>query len=180
MERWAIREERIVVAHHGPGQELPDAAPGEPRHVLYVGDDEPRKNLGLLRVAELPLPVVHAGPGGEKVDPPGLADLYAHALALVHPSVTEGFGLTPLEAMAAGVPVIAVRNRAVEEVCGDAAVYVDSRDPSQLEHEVRRLHGDPAARAELAARGRERARSFSWEACAKAHLDAYQRALRSE
>src|SRR4051812_33543997 len=120
IERWGIREERIVVAHHGPGQELPAREPGTPRHVLYVGDDEPRKNLDLLRVAELPLPVVHAGPGGEKVDPPGLADLYAHALALVHPSVTEGFGLTPLEAMAAGVPVIAVRNRAVEEVCGDA------------------------------------------------------------
>src|SRR4051794_22101699 len=179
MERWGIRAERIVVAHHGPGQDLPQLAPGPPRHVLYVGDDEPRKNLALLRAAELPLPVVHAGPGGEKVDPPGLAELYAHALVLIHPSVTEGFGLTPLEAMAAGVPVIAVRNPAVEEVCGDAATYVDGRDPGQLEAEVRRLHDEPAARAALAALGRERANRFSWESSAKAHLDAYEKALRS-
>src|SRR3954452_44728 len=179
MERWAIRADKIVVAHHGPGQELPYVEPGRPRHVLYVGDDEPRKNLGLLRLAELPLPVVHAGPGGEKVDPPGLADLYAHALVLVHPSVTEGFGLTPLEAMAAGVPVIAVRNPAVEEVCGDAALYVDGRDPVELEQQVRRLHDEPAARAALAALGRQRANRFSWESSAKAHLDAYEKALRS-
>jgi glycosyltransferase involved in cell wall biosynthesis len=183
LSHWKVREERIVVAHHGPGQELPPVSttpPAPPRHVLYVGDDEPRKNLGLLRLANLPLPVVHAGPGGEKVDPPGLADLYAHALVLVHPSVTEGFGLTPLEAMAAGVPVIAVRNPAVEEVCGDAAVYVDGSDPAQLEHEVNRLHADPAARAALATQGRERARRFSWESSAKSHLDAYERALRSQ
>jgi alpha-1,3-rhamnosyl/mannosyltransferase len=145
--------------------------------VLYVGDDEPRKNLGLLRAAQLPLPVVEAGPAGEAVDPHGLAQLYAHALVLVHPSVTEGFGLTPLEAMAAGVPVVAVRNRAVEEVCGDAALYVDERDPAQLEEQVRRLHADAGLRADMAARGRARAALYSWDACAEAHLEAYRRAL---
>src|SRR5690349_15354938 len=61
VERWRIRPEKIVVAHHGPGQDLPEVPPAErPRIVLYVGDDEPRKNLGLLRAAELPLPIVHA------------------------------------------------------------------------------------------------------------------------
>jgi glycosyltransferase involved in cell wall biosynthesis len=148
-----------------------------PRHILYVGDDEPRKNLALLRAADLPLPVCHAGPGGEPVDPPALAALYAQALVLVHPSVHEGFGLTPLEAMTAGVPVVAVRNRAVAEVCGDAVVYVDAEDPTQLEQAVRRLHDDPAHRADVAARGRERARQFSWDASAAAHLEAYRRAL---
>jgi glycosyltransferase involved in cell wall biosynthesis len=174
---WGIPEEKIVVAHHGPGQELAEVEPGPPRHVLYVGDDEPRKNLGLLRAAQLPLPVVEAGFAGEAVDPHGLAQLYAHALVLVHPSVTEGFGLTPLEAMAAGVPVVAVRNRAVEEVCGDAALYVDERDPAQLEEQVRRLHADAGLRADMAARGRARAALYSWDACAEAHLEAYRRAL---
>ena len=179
MERWGIREHCVVVAHHGPGQDLPAAAPGEPRHVLYVGDDEPRKNLGLLHAADLPLPLVHAGPGGETVDPPGLAQLYAHALALVHPSVHEGFGLTPLEAMAAGVPVVAVRNAAVEEVCGDAPLYVDGTEPGQLEQAVRRLHEDPTLRAEVAARGRTQAARYSWDRCAEEHVAAYEQAARN-
>lgn len=174
---WGIREDKVVVAHHGPGQELPPAGPGEPRHVLYVGDDEPRKNLGLVQRAKLPLPLAHAGPGGEVVDPPGLATLYAHALCLVHPSVHEGFGLTPLEAMAAGVPVVAVRNAAVEEVCGDAALYVAADDASELETVVRSLHEDPAHRAEIAAKGRQRAARFSWDACAEAHVHAYELAV---
>jgi glycosyltransferase involved in cell wall biosynthesis len=180
IERWGIRAEKIVVAHHGPGQDLPAAEPRAPRFVLYVGDDEPRKNLGLLRAAQLPLPVCHAGPGGETVDPPGLAELYAQALVLVHPSIHEGFGLTPLEAMAAGVPVVAVRSAAVVEVCGDAAEYVDGGDPAELERAVRRLHEDAAHRAALAARGRQRAARFSWDASAGAHLDAYRRALRAQ
>jgi glycosyltransferase involved in cell wall biosynthesis len=174
---WAVDPGRIVVARHGPGQDLPAAAHREPTHLLYVGDEEPRKNLALLRAADLPLPVVHAGPGGDTVDPPGLAALYAGALALLHPSLHEGFGLTPLEAMAAGVPVIAVRNPAVEEVCGDAALYVDGVDPAQLEAAARRMLDDPGHRADLAARGRDRARAFTWAASARAHLEAYQLAL---
>jgi glycosyltransferase involved in cell wall biosynthesis len=174
---WEVDEGRIVIAHHGPGQELPAVAPQEPRHVLYVGDDEPRKNLALLHAASFGLPVCHAGEGGEPVDPPTLARLYAQALVLVHPSVNEGFGLTPLEAMAAGVPVVAVRNRAVEEVCGDAVVYVDAIDPGQLELAVRRLQDDPSHRAATVARGRERAAQFSWAASAQAHVRAYELAL---
>lgn len=179
-ERWGIRAEKIVVAHHGPGQDLPAVAPSTPRFVLYVGDDEPRKNLGLLHAADLPLPVCHAGPGGETVDPPGLAALYAEALVLVHPSVHEGFGLTPLEAMAAGVPVVAVRSQAVEEVCGDAVEYVSAEHPGELERAVRRLHEDAAHRAAVARRGRERASRYSWDASARAHLEAYRRAHRAQ
>jgi glycosyltransferase involved in cell wall biosynthesis len=179
-EHWGIAEERIVVAHHGPGQELPVAAPQEPRHVLYVGDDEPRKNLELIGAARLPLPVRYPGLEDEPADPPALALLYAQALVLVHPSVHEGFGLTPLEAMGSGVPVVAVRNPAVEEVCGDAAIYVDPVDPGPLERAVRRLLDEPEHRAEMAARGRARAATFSWEASARAHLRAYELALDAE
>ncbi len=174
-ERWDVPAERIVVAQHGPGQDLPAVAPRAPAHVLYVGDDEPRKNLALLRAARLPLPLLVAGAAGERVGAAALADLYAEALALAHPSVEEGFGLVPLEAMAAGTPVVAVRSPAVEEVCGDAALYVEPRTAA-LEAALRRLHGDRALRAQLAARGRARAARFSWAASARAHLEAYERA----
>lgn len=178
-ERWAIPAERIVVAPHGPGQEIPRVAAREPEHVLYLGDDEPRKNLELLRAASLPLPLRMIGGAGEGVDPPTLAEIFAGALVLVHPSLHEGFGLAPLEAMTAGVPVVAVRCAAVEEVCGDAAVYVDAHDPGPLEGAVRRIFEDRGWRDELVARGRQRASRYSWEASARAHLAAYEQALRS-
>jgi glycosyltransferase involved in cell wall biosynthesis len=180
MEWWGVPRERIVVAHHGPGQELPAVAPREPEHVLYVGDDEPRKNLGLLLAAAerfTALPVRIAGRAGESVDAAALANLYAGALALVHPSVDEGFGLVPLEAMAAGVPVVAVRTAAVEEVCGEAALYVAGDDPAGLAAVLERLRSGPDLRADLVARGRERAARFDWSASARAHLEAYERAF---
>jgi glycosyltransferase involved in cell wall biosynthesis len=177
-ERWGIDPERIVVAPHGPGQELPEVAPRAPEHVLYLGDDEPRKNLDLVRRATFPLPLRTIGGAGEGVDPPTLAQVFAGALALVHPSLHEGFGLAPLEAMVAGVPVVAVRCGAVEEVCGDAAVYVDERDPGEMSDAVQRIHEDPEWRSRLVALGRERAARFSWEASARAHIAAYERALR--
>ncbi len=179
-ERWEVDPGRIVVAHHGPGQALPPAEPRTPTHVLYVGDDEPRKNLALLRAAAerfTALPVRVAGRAGEPVTPAGLAELLAGALALVHPSLDEGFGLTLLEAMAAGVPVVAVENPAVREICGDAVLYVDARDPASLASALQRLVDDPALRVDLAARGGARAGRYDWAASARAHVEAYERAL---
>lgn len=166
MTRWGLHRERVVVALHGPGQALGPVARGEPRHVLYVGDAEPRKNLALLEAAErdgvLPLPLRRAR-GGED-----LAPLLAHALALVHPAVLEGFGLTCLEALAAGVPVVAYPAAAVVEICGDAARY--ARTPAELGAALRDLPDGDA--------GRRRAERFSWASCAEAHIDAYTLARR--
>jgi glycosyltransferase involved in cell wall biosynthesis len=178
MARWGVAAQRIVIARHGPGQE-PDAARrprgDRPRHFLYVGDDEPRKDVAALRAAHAALgpgapPLVLAGSaGGRRVSAAELADLHAHAYALVHPSRDEGFGLTVLEALAAGTPVVARPCAAVREVAGDAAILTDDLAAGMREALAR---GD-----ELAAKGRERATRFSWEACARAHLDAYALAL---
>jgi glycosyltransferase involved in cell wall biosynthesis len=187
-ELWRVPAERIVVAPLGPGQELPAVAPRDATHFLYVGDAEPRKNLGtLLKAYELyrrrssaPLELVLAGSAvaegaGVRVErapaPPRLATLYASAAALVHPSLYEGFGITPLEAMRAGAPVIAAPS--VEEVCGDAARYADARDPASFAEAMLELAADPALRQELGERGRKRSARFSWDACAHAHLEAY-------
>ncbi len=168
----------VVVAHHGPGQELPAVERGEPRHFLYVGDAERRKNVdGLRRAHQLanpPFELVLAGAAGGPVSPGDLAGLYASAAALVHPSLEEGFGLTLLEAMSTGTPVIAVRTPVAEEVCGDAALLVD---PDGLEEAIARVAGDPDLRERLGAAGRERTREFSWDESARLHEGAYTLAL---
>jgi glycosyltransferase involved in cell wall biosynthesis len=188
-ELWRVPSERIVVAALGPGQEL--AGNGVQReHFLYVGDGEPRKNVGTLLAAyelyrestESPLSLVLAGsvtatlPGiivAHRPTPERLAELYRGAVALVHPSLYEGFGLTALEAMAAGVPVVAADAPGVSEVCGDAACYADPHSPGSFAAAMARVAEDAAFRADLAERGRRRAAEFSWDRCARAHVDAY-------
>jgi glycosyltransferase involved in cell wall biosynthesis len=102
-----------------------------------------------------------------------LAELYAGAVALVHPSLYEGFGLTPLEAMSAGTPVVAGRSPGVEEVCGDAARYADPRDPVALASAIAEVTSSPELRRELAERGRRQVDRYSWARCARAHATAY-------
>ncbi len=109
-----------------------------------------------------------------------LAALYRDAAALVHPALHEGFGLTPLEAMTAGTPVIAARSPGVTETCGDAVLYVDPRDPGKLAEELARVAAEPRLRADLAERGRRRAAEFSWARSARRHVEAYTLALHSQ
>lgn len=200
-ERWGVPEGRLVVAPHGPGQLLP--APPRPgpvelpppplnsaSHFLYVGDNEPRKNLvtlleGYRRYrtgSPEAIELVLAGdafanaPGVRSVHrptPERLVQLYRQAVALVHPALYEGFGMTPLEAMTLETPVIAADAPGIAEVCGQAARYVDPRDPDSIADALAAVAGSPALRAELAARGRLRAAQFSWTASARRHLEAY-------
>jgi glycosyltransferase involved in cell wall biosynthesis len=197
VELLGAERDRVVVAPHGPGQELPGrpraTAPG---HFLYVGDDEERKNVaGLLEQyaryragAERPLDLVLAGAAARRAvvaggvrgeaepGPERLAELHAEAAALVHPALEEGFGLTLLEAMALGTPVVAVRTRSAEELCGDAALLVGA---GGLADALARLGADPALRERLGAAGRERAARHSWANAAQAHESAYTLALQT-
>lgn len=193
--RWGIRPDRIVVARHGPGQDLDQLPAHGPReddaHLLYVGDEEPRKNLGTLLAGyaryreevSAPLPLVLAGNVGARPEPgvqvearpdaERLGALYAAAAALVHPSLHEGSGLTLLEAMSAGTPVLAARAPGVVETGGDAPVYFDPRDPAELARRLAEVAGDAARRRDMAERGRRRAAEFSWTRSARAHVRAY-------
>jgi glycosyltransferase involved in cell wall biosynthesis len=193
MARWGLDPSRIVVAQHGPGQAPPPPAAGPPQtpaHFLYIGDDEPRKNLALLLAAharyrdavgaDTALDLVLAGraeqppqPGVRAVARPDLAALLARAAALVHPALHEGFGLTVLEAMHAGVAVIAARSPGLTETCAAAVLYVDPHDAEGLAHALARVAADPALRTTLTAAGRERAGAFSWRTSARAHIGAY-------
>lgn len=169
--RWQVDP---VVAHHGPGQSIPMNR-GEARHFLYVGDEEPRKNLARLReaVEHAPLPLVEA----RGVTAEELADLHRHAAALVIPSLHEGFGLPALEAMAAGTPVLAARTAGLAEVCGDAARYCDPRDTGSIATALTELATVPPLREELRRRGVARAAELTWRRSAEQHLVAYRLAV---
>lgn len=94
---------------------------------------------------------------------------------MVYPSLYEGFGLPPLEAMACGVPPITSNAASLPEVVGDAGLMVDPGDVDGLAAAMRRIALDPAERSELSARSRARAESFTWERCALATAAAYRR-----
>lgn len=168
---------------------------GGSRYVLALGTIEPRKNLPMLvrafdaaagDLGDLRLAV--AGPDGWDrdafaaacasarhrdrirrlgyVSEPDRRDLVAGASVFAYPSLYEGFGHPPLEAMAAGIPVVAGRAGALPEVLGDAAVLVDPSDESALAEGIASLADDEGLRARLIARGHERVTGFSWSRAA--------------
>lgn len=98
-----------------------------------------------------------------RLDEASLASHYAGALAIVFPSLYEGFGLPVVEAMACGTPVITSTTTSLPEVAGDAALLVDPESVEQISQAMQRLLHDPALREELRTRGFVQARKFSWD-----------------
>lgn len=173
-------------------------------YLLYVGSRTPYKNFrGLLRAYETSralrasyrlvcfgggaftaeeLSVLsQAGLGGRVTQLGGtdadLAACYRHASLFVCPSLYEGFGLPPLEAMSLGCAVACSNSSSLPEVVGDAAEIFDPADPAAIRESLERVLGSPQRRAELVARGFDRCRLFSWQRCARETLDVYRRIL---
>ncbi len=103
-----------------------------------------------------------------------LAVLYRLASVFVFPSLYEGFGLPPLEAMASGTPVVTSNVSSLPEITGDAALLVDPYDPESIKAGIARVLEDPALRATMRAKGLARAREFSWERSVERTRDVYR------
>ncbi len=174
------------------------------RFFLYVGTLEPRKNIPRLieawsRVAsDTDADLVIAGRRGWKthaidaavsrsphhqrihfldfLPEDDLPALMSAAVAFVWPSLFEGFGLPPLEAMACGTPVLTSNRSSLPEIVGEAAWMTDPEDVTAMAEGMQRLLRDTPFREGLAVRGLERARLFSWERTADLTLKAYQAA----
>jgi glycosyltransferase involved in cell wall biosynthesis len=103
--------------------------------------------------------------------------VYQGSAAFVYPSLYEGFGLPPLEAMSAGCPVVCSRTSSLPEVCGDAAEYFDPAQPESIATSIERAIGSDGRRQELIARGLLQIRKFSWDQCARQTAAVYERLL---
>lgn len=177
-QRWHLPERYVFCSAHYPA-------------VAYKG-------LALVQLAREALvsrgsaPPVLVSAGGPSVPlPPGwlglphlpdeeLSRVVSGALALIYPSLAEGFGLPPLEAMACGVPVLCSNAGSLPEVCGEAALYFDPRSPEALGAAWSTLLESPLLADELKSRGSRRAALFTWDLCARRTLALYERLLSTE
>jgi glycosyltransferase involved in cell wall biosynthesis len=106
-----------------------------------------------------------------------LAALFSACEAFVFPSLYEGFGLPPLEAMASGAPVICSNTSSLPEVVGDAALLINPRDVGEIANAIERVITDSALRDELRTKGLAQAKKFSWERAARETLAVYERVI---
>ncbi len=138
---------------------------------FYARLKEEAGRLGLLEKSD----VVFYGYAEEAE----LAELYRRARAYVFPSLLEGFGLPPLEAMRYGTPVAAAGNSCLPEILGDAAVYFDPEDSADMAKAMRAVFTDEALRGRLAEKGKRRVERFSWRECAERTYRTYLSSLRT-
>ena len=173
------------------------------RYFLHVGTLQPRKNIAFLvaafqrwaaRQGDAEVVLVLAGRRGWLFDERWLADqkqvrwlgyvndddrgaLYAGARALLFPALHEGFGFPALEALQAGLPVLASDRASLPEVVGDAGILLDPNDEAAWVTALTQIDRDEGLRQKLSARGRERAQQFRWEETARQTLAAFEEVL---
>jgi glycosyltransferase involved in cell wall biosynthesis len=175
-------------------------------YFLYVGARKRHKNIALLidALERLPrserLPLVLSGPAwrlghplaqravragvstcihfsGPLADDSELALLYSGAALYVQPSMDEGFGLPPLEAMACGTPVLSSSAGALKETLGDAAVFLPPSEPDVWAENMTELLQNSVRREALIRRGIAQSRTFTWERTAELTMEAYREAM---
>jgi alpha-1,3-rhamnosyl/mannosyltransferase len=204
---FGLDRSRITVCSPGAPDWTPRQVSPDPGYLLFFGTLEPRKNLGALLdayetllarrsgVPELVLAgkaTEQSAPWLERIARPPLAphvrhigyvraqdrrQLYDGARLLAQPSFEEGFGLTVLEAMAAGVPVVAADRGALPEVLGGAGVLVDTADRDEFAAGLARVLDDPARASAMSAAGATRASHYTWGRMADRTLEAYEAAI---
>jgi len=182
---------------------------GTNRHFLYLGTDRPHKNLlrlidgyasasqgrsdipplvlvggfrseGEVRDVVAKAGVSHAVTFAGHVPDDRVDELMREAIALVVPSIAEGFGLPILEAMARGLPVITSDRSACREIAAEAALIIDPFDPAAIAAAIIRVATDGELRKRLRVSGLQRASVFSWDAAARATLDVIESARRAD
>lgn len=144
------------------------------RVVCFGGDKFAPRELQRLKELELPLDRFGLVDGEDDL----LARYYASAVALVYPSLYEGFGIPILEAMACGCPVLCGKTSSIPEVAGEAAMFFDDpSDSSAIGAAMLKISNSPDERNALIAKGNERVKQFSWDRCAQQTYAIYEKVL---
>jgi len=147
-------------------------------YVLYVGNDYPHKNLDRLKSAfkklnlDYELVLITEFVSDEELD-----KLYKNASLYVQPSLCEGFGLPPLEAMARGVPIACSNAACLPEILGEAAIYFNPLDIDDMAEKMRSILSNDEIKKELVRRGFEQVKKYSWEKMARETLKIYKNVL---
>lgn len=202
-ELLKVDRSRIRVIHHGataPDASMVTPVARREPVVLFVGAIQKRKNVaGLVRAfSALPAPwrlvlvggrgygweevemTIAESPARDRITCPGYTDdatlhrLYGSASIFAFPTFDEGFGLPVLEAMGWGLPVLSSRRSSIPEVAGDAALLVDPLDDAALRDALVHLAGREDLREELARKGRERVKAFTWRQAVDATYAVYK------
>ncbi|WP_456380572.1 glycosyltransferase family 4 protein [Hydrogenimonas sp.] len=200
-------EEKIRVIYQGVDPRFKPLKRERKRQILYVGSFNERKNFKAVieafeRVETTAYKLVLAGnfspnfslgsevletierarhdPRIEFVTAPSLPELltlYNESALFLFPSLYEGFGLPPLEAMACGTPVVVSDRSSMPEVCGEAALYCDPLDVESIAEKIASLLESESLRKEMAAKGLARVKKFSWERSAEEHMAVFREVL---
>jgi glycosyltransferase involved in cell wall biosynthesis len=202
IERFHLQPDNVVAIPLAASEQFRrvEARAAEPPYFLFVGTLEPRKNIARLIEAwrevrkthavdlvlagrvrsDCSLPAAEAGLRiAGAVPESDLPSLYSGALAVVYPSLYEGFGLPVLEAMQCGAIVVASRDPAILEVTGDAAIHVAAEDTRGLASTLCSIAAAPEAFPDLRERASRRAREFSWQRTAEKTREVYDAARRA-
>jgi len=189
---YGVSEKKMSIVYSGISQNFkPNSSAKRSRMktILYLGSQEGRKNIACLLAAfcllkkKLPVRLILAGPADSAIVPykdmvqigvvkehKRLA-LYRKADLLVYPSLFEGFGFPPLEAMACGVPVIASSTSSLPEATGDSALLINPRNAEQLASAMKTMLTDESLRMHFIQKGLKHATQFRWEKTAKETLN---------
>ena len=201
---YDVPANKTHVVHHGfaPLGPVQGGVETSAPYLLYVGSRANYKNFGLLLDAfsrsglASGYRLLVVGGGGfsaeeqqriasrrltdsitlvPKPDDATLARAYRDAALFVYPSMYEGFGFPPLEAMSMGCPVLVNRTSSLPEVCGEASFYFDTNDADELCHRLQSILGDEQGLADKRKLGEQRVRLYDWSRCAHATLAVYRK-----
>jgi len=182
LKYYHVSSDKIQVIYEGVTGETGSQPQNPKPYILYIGNNYPHKNLERLKLAYAKLK--EQGLDYELllitkfVNEQELDNLYKNASLFVFPSLYEGFGLPPLEAMKRGIPVVSSNTTCLPEILGDAAFYFNPLNIDDMAEKIKKALIDRELREELIKQGFEQIKKYDWQKMARETLEIYKESIR--